>query len=323
MFGDPQLVHVDQVLTRISVGYSNPEFFGDRLFPSVSVPKQSDKYLVLDRNEARTVLDDIRGPKSQTKEMPPMGLARDTYFAEEHALKDWVAVEEQANSDPGFDVLARAARRVTDTILLNREDLIQTMVRLTTNYATGHTVTLAGGNQWSDYVNSNPITNLKTARDQIFFSTFKYPNIALLGYEVAAMLEDHPDFLDRMKTTPLASNNTLDAVGLLTGIPTLVRGSAVKNTAALGQAATFGYMWGKDVVLAYVPPNPGRDEPAFGYEFVWSFNEDTNPTDRWFDTDRKAWAVRTTRRYDLKFIAVDSVATGKSTGGYLIKNAIA
>lgn len=324
-FEDPALVRTDRVLTNISVGYANPTFVGEALFPRVNVDFETGKYMVYDKNEARTVFDDLRAPAANTREIPPMTLARDAYRAEDHALKEWVPVEINApGADPGVNAMARAIRRVTNSILLVRENLIQTMARTTTNYATGHTVTLAGTTQWSDYVNSVPVTNLKTARDAIFLDTVGFtPNIAILGYEVATILEDHPKYLDRMKTTPLASNNALDAVGQLSGIPRLVRAGTVYNTAALGQAATFGYMWGKDVVIAYVPDEPALEEPAFGYEFVWTFDGDVNGADRWFDRDRKAWAARSSRRYDLKFIAVDDVATGKSTAGYLIKNAVA
>jgi len=39
-------VHIDQVLTQISIGYQNLGAVGDVLFPSVKVNKQSDKYYV-------------------------------------------------------------------------------------------------------------------------------------------------------------------------------------------------------------------------------------------------------------------------------------
>jgi hypothetical protein len=321
-YGDPQLLHVDSVLTNISVRYNNRELVGEQLFPAVSVEKQSNKYNVYDKT-GFTVLDDLRAPGAHTNEMPPMSLSRDSYFAEEHALKDWVPIEEDSNADPGFSPLSDAAERVTNTILINREDAMQTMVRTAANYLAANTTTLSGTAQWNDYTNSQPVSDLKVGRDAIYIQTGFTPNIAILGYDVATKLEDHPRYLDRMKTTQLANNNALDAVGTLAGIPRLVRGAAIKNTAAVGQAQTFAYMWGKDVVLAYVPSNPGPNTPAFAYEFNWEFEGSRMPTDRWFDKDRKATAVRTTRRYDLKFIAVDAVATGKAVGGYLIKNAIA
>lgn len=323
MYADPQLIHVDKVLTQISVSYKNRAYIGDVLFPAVPVDFQSDKYLVEDKNYAMTVIEDLRAPNSNTPEVPPMTLSRDSYFAEEHSLKDWVPVEENANQDPSFNVMGRAAERVADWIQFNREDAIQTMARTASNYATGNTVTLSGTSQWSDYTNSNPISDLKVARDQVWFQSFHMPNVAILGYDVATKLEDHPAFLNRMKTG-FATNNALGAVGELTGIPRLIRAGAPKNTAALGLTPTFAYMWGKDVVVAFVPDSPARDMPAYGYEFVWRGPEgQVQPADRWFDNDRKSWAVRSTRRYDLKFVAVDAVATGKATAGYLIKNAIA
>jgi len=321
-FNDPQLVHVDRVLTNISVGYSDPNFVGDILFPEVSVDQQSNKYNVFDKNAARSVYDDIRGPKAMTNEILPWTLSRDTNFAVEHALKGWVAVEEVGNQDPTIDSLAMEVRRVTGTILLNRENQIQTKARTTGNYASGLSTTLSGTSQWSDYTNSNPISDLKAARDAVFLSVFNTPNVAILGYEVATKLEDHPAFLNRMKTTPLADNQSLSAVGTLVGIPRLIRANAVYNSAVLGQAASFGYLWGKDVIVANVG-TPDAMNPVYGAEFVWRFGADTNPSDRWFDTDRKSWAVRTSRRYDTKFIAVDTVASGKAAAGYLIKTAVA
>jgi len=324
VYGDPQILHVDQVLTQISVAYRNPEYQGSIFFPALPVDKQSDKYLVEDRNYAMTVVEDLRGPGAQTHEVPPMGLSRDSYFAEEHSLKDWVAIEEPANADPGFDVMGRATQRTTDWILFNRENFMQAMLRTAANYATGHTVTLAGTSQWSDYTNSDPIGDLKDAVEKVYFATGRQVNVTGMGREVATILEDHPDFLDRMKTTPLAENRSLSAVADLTGIGTITRLGAIANSAALGLTPSYSYLWGKDVILANVPPSPSRDEPAFAYEFVWSGPEgETQPVDRWYDNDRKSWAVRTTRRYDLKFISVDAVATGKATGGYLIKAAIA
>jgi hypothetical protein len=321
-YNDPQLVHLDSMLTQISVGYDNDALVGDMLFPAVQVDKQSDKYYVLEK-VGFTPLQDTAAPNSATPEVPPMTLSRDSYYAEEHRLKGWVSIDEIQNADNPMDPLADTTEQVTDTILLNREDAIQTLARTAANYASGFSTTLSGTSQWSDYTNSTPIVDLKAARDAIHLGIFKFPTLSILGYEVATKLEDHPDFLDRIKANPNVQVNTLDTIGQVVGIPRLIRAGAGKNTAAVGQAQSISYMWGKDVVIAYVPANPGKKVPAFGYEFAWRFEGSPMPTDRWYDQDRKSWAVRTTRRYDLKFTAVDAVATGKATGGYVIKTAVA
>jgi len=66
--------------------------------------------------------------------------------------------------------------------------------------------------------------------------------------------------------------------------------------------------------------------PAFGYEFVFPYSEaggQVMPTERWYSKRYRADMVRVLRKYDLKVITVDTVASGKIAGGYLIKNAIA
>ena len=324
-YDDPQLVHYDQVLTNISVAYRNEDFIGDLLFPAVTVGDQSGKYNVLERTGTKT-LADLRGPKGNTNEIPPMGLSRDEYFANEHSLKDWVSDEEVQAADAPMQPLGEAAERVSDTILLNRENAIQAMARTAANYATNHTVTLSGTAQWNDYANSDPIGDLKTAVNQIQGAIQRYPTIAAVGYAVAIELEDHPDFLDRIKAQPSPQmiGRDLALIAQIVGLPRLVRAAALVDATPWGTgAASLGRMWGKDVVVAYVPGSPGPRTPAFGYEFNYPMDGQVMPSDRWYDRDRKSTAVRVGRRYDLKFIAVDSVATGKSTGGYLIKNAVA
>jgi hypothetical protein len=86
-------------------------------------------------------------------------------------------------------------------------------------------------------------------------------------------------------------------------------------------------LWGKDVVIAWVPPRAGIKIPAFGYEFVWSYGGKAQMVDRWREDRRKSDLIRVGRRYDLKMVGVEinpgSGDFGKSITGYLIKNAIA
>src|SRR5574337_18322 len=213
------------MLTNISVGYQNDELIGEQLFPAVRADKQSDKYYVLEK-VGFTPLDDIAAPNANTPEVPPMTLSRDTYYAEEHRLKGWVSIDEIQNADNPLDPLVDTAEQVTDTILLNKENAIQSMARTIANYATGLSTTLVGTAQWNDYTNSTPITNLKTARVAIHLSIFKMPTICILGYDVATTLEDHPDFLDSLKAQPTVQINNLATIGQIVGIPRLVRAGA-------------------------------------------------------------------------------------------------
>jgi len=311
------------MLSNISMGWDNPEeFVASSLFPAVRVGKQSDKYYVYTRDTWGRVMDDIRTPGSEANELPPMTLSRDTYFIEEHSLEDVVPDEEVENADSPLTPAADATERLTNTILLNRENIQMTMATTVANYASGYTVTLAGTTQWSDYVNSDPIGNIRTARKKIHDTVFRDPNVAIMGYEVYWQLLEHTKILNRI-TYSAPQVNSKEIIAEVLGIPAnfiVAGGGAV--TSVYGQAETAGYLWPKDVVLAYVPPNPGRKTPAFGYEFVQPYGGgQMMPTERWREEKRKSDVVRTSRRYDNKFIGVDG--SGKAILGYLIKNAVA
>lgn len=322
-YEDPQLLHQDELLTGISVAYDmNASYIGGQLFPTVRVNKQSDRYRVFTKDNAARVTNDFRAPGSRANELPPMTLpGEDTYFAEEHALKDVVDETELQNADAEFDPLGDATERLTDTILLNREYSIVSMVTDATNYAPGHTTTLAGAAQWSD-PGSNPATALRAARLTARTDIFRPYNTVVLGWRVTWALEDHPAFLDLVKNAGIWRTNEELLAQWLRMPDRVMTAEAQYNVAPYGQEAVMVDLWGDDVLLAYVPDNPGEREPAFGYEFAWPFpGGEVMPTERWYDNDRTSDIVRVRRRYDLKFTAIDGA--GKAIGGYLIKDAVA
>jgi hypothetical protein len=310
-------VHVDEVLTQISVGYPNEGLVAEALFPSVPVAKQSNKYNVFGR-EAWLPEDDIRAPGTEANEIPGMKLSSDTYYAQEHALQIAVTDEERENADPPIAPDRDGTELVTSKVLLGRELAMKNLVTTASNYPAGSTVTLSGTTQWSDYVNSNPIGDFKTANRAIHANIFLPPTVAVIPYQVMSVLEDHPDIIERIKYSERAIL-TQDILGAVLGLPGRVIVPGVGYQSAPG--AAVGYLWGKDVLLAYVPPRAGMRIPAFAYEFTWTYGGRSQVVDRWREDKRKSDLIRLQRRYDLKLVAVD--ANGKSLAGYLIKNAVA
>lgn len=317
-------VHVDKVLTNISLAWPNNEFVGERLFPVVKVSKQTDMYYWFGRDSWVPETSDYRAPGSVANEIPGVGVALDTYYASEHSLQIPVTDEERQNSDSPMSPDRDATEHVTQKILLGRELAMKNLVTNTANYATGLSVTLSGTDRWNDYTNSDPVDDIKVGKRAVHAKVYFEPNTAIIPYQVMSVLEDHPDIIERIKYTDRAIL-TKEIIAAVFQIPNIiVPGVAVG--AGVGFAITSSYLWGKDVVLAYVPPRAGLRIPAFAYEFVWGFPE-TQQVDRWRETQRKSDLVRVSRRYDLKLVGVETdPASGdykKSITGYLIKTAIA
>lgn len=308
-------VHVDQVLTQISIGYPNEGLVGESLFPSVPVKKQSDKYYVFGR-EGWLPEDDVRAPGAVAREVLGAQVSTGTYFAVEHSLQIPVTDEERKNADNPLSPDRDGTEIVTSKVMLGRERAIQTLSHTAGNYASGHTTTLSGTSQWNDYTNSDPIGVLRVGKRTIHSKIFREPNTLVMPYAVMSTLEDHPDFLERIKYSERAIFSP-ELLGAILGFRKIVVPGVGINTAPLGQAESLAYLWGNDVVMAYVPDRPGLKIPAYGYEFTW----EGQTVDRWRENPRKSDIIRVSRAYDHKMTALDSL--GKQIAGYLIIDAIA
>jgi hypothetical protein len=323
-------VHIDEVLTQISLGWPNNGLVGERLFPTVQVRKQSDKYYVFGREAWLPETSDYRAPGTEANELPGLAVSLDTYYAQEHSLQVPVTDEERENVDSPLSPDRDGTELVTSKILLGRELAMKNIVTTTANYATGLSTTLAGGAQWNVYATSNPIGDVRTAVRAIHAKVFMEPNVGIVPYQVMSVLEDHPDIIERIKYSERAIL-TPEIVASVLGLASVVVpgvgvGSGPAGTA--GSAIAVGYLWGKDVVIAWVPPRAGLRMPAFGYEFAWGYGGGrAMVTDRWREDKRKSDLIRVSRRYDLKMVGVEinsgSGDFGKSVTGYVIKAAIA
>ena len=314
-------VHIDVALTNISLGYPNNGMVGESLFPVVRVRKQSDLYYEFGR-EGWLPEDDLRAPGAEAVEIPGLKVSTNPYFCFERALQIAVTDEERENADTPLSPDRDGTELVTSKLLLKREQRMKDLVTDATKYAAGHSVTLAGTSQWNDYTNSTPIADLKAGLRKVHSVLFMEPNTAVIPYEVMSQLEDHPDFIERIKYSQ-PGVITADIIASVVGLQRIIVPGLGYNAATNPNAAvSLAYLWGKDVVLAWVPPRPGLKTPAFAYEFNWRFPGGREQVVvRWRENRRESDIIRVKRRYDLRMIAVDS--SGLSIAGYLIKSAVA
>jgi hypothetical protein len=314
-------VHIDQVLTNISVAWPNAAGVGENLAPSVRVRKQSDKYYVFGREG--WVLEpgsDVRAPGGEANEIPGLTVATTPYFALEHALQIAVTDEERENADSPLSPDRDGTELVTAKVLLQRELILKSLVTTAANYATGHSVDLGATFQWDTYATSNPIADVKLARTTIHSKIFLEPNYAVIPWAVMTALEDHPDFIERIKYSQTGVVSQ-DLISSLFNIQSITVPGMGYNTAPMGTTESLAYLWGDNVIVAYVPQRAGLRVPAFMYEFTWVYpGGQTQVVERWREQRRRSDVIRVSRRYEYRLIALDG--TSKSIAGYLIADTL-
>jgi len=262
-------VHVDQLLTNVSIGYANAGYIADQVFPIVPVEKQSDKYLVYDkshwfRNEAR-----IRATGTRS-ERGGWSYSSAAYFCDRFSYGHEIYDEERSNADNNFQLDSDAAEFATDKILMQREVAFAGNFFKTSVWGTDKTGA-SDFTRWSDYANSAPLVDVAGWMDLIEAAIGREPNRLVMGKQVWTQLKWHPDLIDTIKYTQRAQMG-IDLAAALFEVERILIGRAIYTTSPEGTAeasVSYSRIWGKHALLAYVPATPSLRTPAAGYTFTW------------------------------------------------------
>lgn len=262
-------VHVDGPLTNLSVRFtqSSDMFLAQKVFPFVRVQHRSDKYYTYDRSFWFRSDAQLRAPATESAGSG-YEIGTDSYSCDVYAVHKDIDDQTRANADSQITIDRDATEFVTQHMLQRREsDFVSSF--LTTN-KWGTDVT-GGSNftQWDDYANSDPISDMREGIIAMAKLTALKPTDLVMGPEVWNKLQDHPDFLDRIKYTQTGIVGT-DLLANLLGIQRVHIAWAVKNTSEEGVTASYDFHHGKSATLLHVAQNPGLNTPTAGYTFLWS-----------------------------------------------------
>jgi len=266
----PSQVHLDVPLTNLTVAYAQEAsgFIADKVFGTVSVSKQSDKYYKYDREGLRHGDVKVLAPRTEVNRVG-MALSTDNYFADVRGLGMDFDEQTLANEDTMLEIRSQGANVLMEKILIDRE------VRWADTFfkagVWGTETTPA--NLWSDYTNSTPIVDVTNARRAMQLKSGGYkPNVMVVGKAVRDILVNHPDILARLNGGATVSNTALITDAKLAEIfevEQFLVMEAVYNDAAEGLTDNIDFIGGKHAMLAYKPSSMGLRTPASGAIFTW------------------------------------------------------
>ena len=323
----PSAVHVDQPLTNLTLAYaqSQENFIADKVFPTVGVSKQSDKYYLYDRaNMNRTGDVEKLAPRTEVNRIG-MTLSTSSYFADVYGLGMDFDEQTLANEDAMLDIRSAGAETLAMRLMIHREEQFATNFFSTGVWGTDNT--LSGNDQWSDYTNSTPIQDVTAARRAVQLASggFK-PNTMVVGKEVRDKLINHPDILARLNGGATVTNTALITDAKLAEIfevENFYVMEAVKNSSVEGVAESNAFIGGKNALLAHTPSTAGLMSPAAGLTFAWNNLEGVNNlgitvesfSDDALKRQQIAEMIQVKMSYDMKVVGADL--------GYLFAAAVA
>lgn len=306
-------LHIDAILSNLSVKYRNEANIWPFLMPVIQVGKRSDKFFVYNKDDSYKLVDDKIGPKSLPNEVD-WSVSTDNYSVTDHALGDWLPQEVIDNSDNPLQPEVDTNDFLNALLDNQQEKRVADLVFAAATYPTGNKVQLSGTSQWGGSAN-DPIGDILTAVE----SCFMRANTLVFGAEAWQVFRKLPEVLDAVKSstrqqdTPGGLATTTEIASLLE-VQNVIVGRGRYISSKEGQTATYARLWGKHCAALHVVPNPGIRSVTFGA----TFSETSRQTQRDFDPKRGvkgAHYIKVAWNSDEKVIANDL--------GYFIQDAVA
>lgn len=317
-------VHVNALLSQMSVGYSNmaTAYVADGACPPVYVMKKSDNYAVYNRGDffADHGNEMVRAPGTRAAQTGFGVTTNNTYSAINYAIGMLLPDELLANADEVFQLEQDATRLVTEIQMIRREREFASTAMTTSVWATDATLT-----KWSDYGASDPLGDIATANRTVTQAIGRPANTMVMGQIVFDRLRFHPDIMELIKYGGGPSNPAVITEQMLAGLfgvsDFLVSRSQFRESQE-GEALNLDPVLDDDVLLLYREPSPSRFTPSNLTNFVWQ-SAVLGPAAphfirRWRDDPAKASVVESQSYFDM--VITDAESTGPA--GYFAADVV-
>ncbi|MBU0945513.1 MAG: phage capsid protein [Proteobacteria bacterium] len=238
---------IDPALMAIAIAFKNQRMIADEVLPRSVVGKQEFKYLEHAMAEGFTIPDTKVGRKSQPNQVE-FSATEKTGSTEDYGLDDPIPQADIDNAPPNYNPLGRATEGIMNLVELDREVRVAGTIFNANTYGANNKVTLAGTDQFSDFVNSDPLGVLTDALDSMIMRA----NIMTIGRPVFSFLARHPQIVKAVHGNSGDSGiaRRRDIADLLE-LEDILVGEAYVNTARKGQAMSLSRTWGKHIALTY------------------------------------------------------------------------
>lgn len=326
---DLSAVHIAKALADVSLAFWNDpsKYCVGRVCGTRRVRESSNKFYQYGRDfasnretkgvDARAMLN-LRRPGTEAVEVD-FSLSSNSYNTNKYSYRDLVTDDEIGQAGSPLAPLTDTAMSLMNRLRNDQEYILARLIANGALYNASFKTTLTtggSGTSWKSYAsaNSDPLGNLRDAREAVKKTIQRPANTLLLSGQAAAMLADHPAIRDIVKYT---NPEWLTGNGLPKKLRDLnvVVADAIANTAAEGASYSGDYLFldqnGKACAIVCYVPEGGVIGPREVASFL-CFDKKSDSTGgygissrAYRDEKRAGWLVEATLEFDIQYGAVD------------------
>jgi len=239
---------VNETLTGVVLAYENKNLIADRVLPVMPVASKKYDYIVYPKGQLFSVPDTRVGRKSQPNS-PDFSGTELTDKVDDRALDDFIPQSDMDEALEGIDPKSKIAEWLTKLMDLDHEIKTANLVFNPATYIPELKQTLSGTSQWSDYENSDPLSDLSAALDEPIMR----PNRMVIGQRGWTVLRRHPKVVEAIKGTGAKEGGvTREQLAEELEIDEVIVGTGRQNFAKKGQDIDLRRVWGNHCALIYI-----------------------------------------------------------------------
>lgn len=318
---DNAQVYKDKILTNVFLKYPQNGFIAEDLLPTLNVPALTGVAFKLDDSHMVAPVSSERAAFARANRVD-FNLTTVSYGPlKEHSLEIGVTDQIQRLYQSPLVPETNATNVVSGKLLVEKEIAVRDQVTTLANYPTANKTTLTGTAQF-DNAASDPIAVSTVAHRAVKLGCGNNANVAVMNPDVRDALRNNAAVKARIQYASKLTRAELDAqIADLLNVDRILVAEATTSDQVEGAiGGNRSFIWGDDIVFAYVPQAPALEELAFGYllrlnpEHSFNMNESFVGVDKWYEQSRKSTFIRANDFYLPWTVA--------NTAGYLVKDVL-
>jgi hypothetical protein len=262
-------LHIDVPLTNLSVGFPTQETLAGKIFPTVPVAKESDKFYTWPREFWYKIYDAERSRAGMANRID-YDVSTSSYVVNNYALAHETPLEDLANADESLAIRESSTRFVANALLKAQEVREATLLLTTGNYDSTKTISANSG--YLSVTDTNPVDDIDEGIEAIRTVTGLKPNKMIVSQASWVRLRKHPELINFVRgrgDSVGGGGLTTAAIANVFGLGEVLIGDSIKDTAGENSTPAYTDTWSNHIVLLHVADAPGKMVPTYGYNFQW------------------------------------------------------
>lgn len=293
-------------------------YIGLEIMPVFPTAKDSGSYPVIPKEALLKLSNVDRAPRGAYGR-DDFEYERGTFQTAERGFEEPLDDSERELFDqeaPGVAEMV-ATQRCWGKIMRAQEKRIAAILFNSTNF-TAHNVTTC----WDVAASASPIDDVKTGIGAYRLQCGMLPDALVISYTTYLALQVCDQIVDQLKYTFPGidvSNLNVQQLARVLGVPRLLVGGAVYDSAGKGQASTIADIW-DDEYAALIKIGNGRDltQPSVGRTFLWTADSPSNPIVEEYREEQRRSDI-----YRVRHHVSEALIQSKNTSGTVVSNVAA